>query len=168
MDRSLLHTSVPKTLSLFDTISTERAEIRADLSKLRRRLGGASLESIRGTFARIHQRLKQHQEAVEQTLHLTLLEEEDSNLIHEQVVLEREYHHLGEMVAAELYAISPADPRWKAKLSLFTEVLGRQLTRSSEFLRAWRKELGPEETKLLTLRFARKRSGSVDLRADHF
>jgi hypothetical protein len=167
MDRSSSHASVPKTLSLFDTISSERAEIRADLAKLRRSLDSASLETIRGTFARIHQRLKLHQEAVEQTLHLTLLEEEDSNLIHEQVILEREYHHLGEIVAAELYAISPADPRWKAKLSLLMEVLGRQLARSSEFLRAWRRELGPEETKLLTLRFARKRSGSVSLRADH-
>jgi hypothetical protein len=160
----MLQNSVPNvngSATLFDRISSERAEIRADLSKLRRRLGGAPLESIRQGFAQIHERLRGHQGAVEQTLHLTLLEEEDSNLIHEQVMLEREYHHLGELVAAELYAISPADPRWKAKLSLFIEILGRQLSRSSEFLRAWKRELGPEEIKLLSRRFDRKRLGSI-------
>jgi hypothetical protein len=164
MEGIMLQTSVPKlkpSPTLFDRISAERAEIRGELTKLRRRLGGVPLEATRQSFAQIHQRLRAHQEAVEQTLHLTLLEEEDSNLIHEQVVLEREYHHLGELVAAELHAISPADPRWKAKLSLFIEILGRQLSRSSEFLRSWRRELGTEEVKLLSRRFDRKRLDSI-------
>lgn len=140
---------------LFDRIARER---RAALLEVKRiaRLGDENIEGLKTSFRRIHEALGTHWDAVENTLHSTLLNEEDSNEIHAQVLEEREFHHICKLLANELVQISPTDTRWRAKFGLFSKIIELYVEKSKEHLGTWKRELGPTETKLLGVRFDRR------------
>lgn len=145
----------PKGVNLFDRIARDRRMALLDVLGIAR-MDDTNYEGLKTSFHAVRDLLGRHWDAVENTLHSTLLGEEDSNEIHAQVLEEREFHHICNLLANELIQIPASDPRWHAKFALFSDIIGRYVEKSKGYLADWKRALGPQETKLLGVRFARR------------
>lgn len=141
--------------TFFERIAKDRRSAFLEIARMARQ-DEETPDELKTSFRKVRDDLGRHWDAVEHTLHSTLLNEENSNEIHAQVLEEKEYHHICDLLANELVQIPPSDPRWKAKFSLFAYLVAQYVEKSKDHLRSWKRELGPEETKLLNVRFERR------------
>jgi hypothetical protein len=110
--------------------------------------------------------LRAHSVAIEGTLGDSLLVEALEGEIHDEVLRERELRETVDRLGESVAALPDGDPRWKAKMLAFADGLEVLLDVSDRHLDRWRRDLGPEETRALGLRYDHRLDRSASTGAD--